>query len=83
MILISISIFFVVSCFSNPSNSTFPRRSAWRFAARQAEVLTSFGCSEETIATVTDESAEEVKQHADARPEMGCSVRKDDKDGDT
>ena len=38
--------------------------------ARQAEVLTSFGCSEETIASVTDESAEEVKQHADAR-QMG------------
>ena len=39
-------------------------------ASPQAEVLASFGCSEETIASVTDESAEEVKQHADARPEM-------------
>jgi len=37
----------------------------------QAEVLTSFGCSEETIASVTDESAEEVKQHADARQMVG------------
>lgn len=40
-------------------------RIAERFKAVQAEVLTSFGCSEETIACVTDESAEEVKQHAE------------------
>lgn len=40
-------------------------RIAERFKAVQAEVLTSFGCSEETIASVTDESAEEVKQHAE------------------
>lgn len=40
-------------------------RIAERFKAVQAEVLTSFGCSEETIASVTDESAEEVKQHTE------------------
>jgi len=40
-------------------------RIAERFKAVQAEVLAAFGCSEDTIATITDESAEEVKQHAE------------------
>lgn len=36
----------------------------------QAEVLASYGCSEETVATITDESAEEVQRHAEIQLEV-------------
>lgn len=41
-----------------------------RFKAIQAEVLASYGCSEETVATITDESAEEVQRHAEGVRKM-------------
>mmetsp|Transcript_100164 Transcript_100164/g.238853 ORF Transcript_100164/g.238853 Transcript_100164/m.238853 type:complete len:264 (-) Transcript_100164:71-862(-) len=41
-----------------------------RFEKVQAEVLASFGCSSDTLATITEESAEVVRMHAEGVRQM-------------
>ncbi|CAE7323703.1 unnamed protein product, partial [Symbiodinium necroappetens] len=55
---------------SNGKELAVECRISEKFRKIQAEVLKSFGCSEETAATVTNGTAEEVRSHVEANKQM-------------
>ncbi|CAJ1337644.1 unnamed protein product [Effrenium voratum] len=55
---------------SDPCGILRSGRISERFEKVQAEVLASFGCSSDTLATITEESAEVVRMHAEGVRQM-------------